>query len=409
MRLIWVELHDVRSYDRALLELSPGVSVLVGPNAQGKTNLLEAVHRAATGGSHRVAGDGPLVRFGADMGTIRCGLLSDEGRQRLLELEVGTGRRTRTRVDGQEVRRASEAVGVLRCVLFAPEDVAIVRGDPGERRRFLDDVLSQRRPAFGAAKSDYERALRQRNRLLKQARTSSGSTRSAALATLEVWTEQLITHGTQIVAARIAALRALAIPTDTFYRDLADRPEPIAVTYQSSVEELHTDAGGDERVPDPGPIAAALRTAFARREQEELARAQTLVGPHRDDLQLRIGALPARGYSSHGEAWSLALALKLATYEVLAEVGDRPIVLLDDVFAELDTTRRQRLAAACARFDQVLVTAAVEEDVPLQGAKIDVSLVGGVTRLRSRTPGSPDVSRDGDDPPETVPGQRGER
>lgn len=395
MRLRRLELSDIRSYDHAAVDLGPGVTILVGQNAQGKTNLLEAVQRAATGSSHRVAGDGPLVRFGAELGIVRCELLTDEGRRRTLDLEIGTGRRTRTRVDGQDVRRAAQSVGILRVVLFAPEDVAIVRGDPSERRRFLDDVLAQRRPAFAAARSEHDRALRQRNQLLKQIRGLSGGARDAAMASLGVWTEQLVTHGTQIIAARIAAIRTLAGPMDRFYRDLADRPEPIGLTYRSSAGD---DVGGrldaatsgsSTLVPETAPIVRAMRQAFTDREREETARGLTLVGPHRDDLELTIGALPARGYSSHGEAWSLALALKLATYEVLAEVGDRPIVLLDDVFAELDTTRRQRLAAACAGFDQVLVTAAVEADVPLEGAKIDVELIDGRTRLRPRDLGVP--------------------
>jgi DNA replication and repair protein RecF len=380
-----LQLTDVRSYDRAVAEFGTGVTVLIGPNAQGKTNLLEAIQRAATGGSHRVASDAPLVRAGAELGVIRAELETDDGRRRTLELELGSGRRTRTRVDGQDVRRAADALGVLRVVLFAPEDVAIVRGDPGERRRFLDDLLAQRRPAFAAARGEYERALRQRNQLLKRARGLSASAREAATATLDVWTEQLVQHGTQLVAARIAAVRTLAAPVDRFYRDLADRPEPVGLTYRCSAGDVDDDG---DRVPDPAPIAAALRARFAEVADDELARGVTLVGPHRDDLELTIGTLPARGYSSQGEAWSLSLALKLATYEVLAEVGDRPIVLLDDVFAELDTTRRTRLAGACDRFDQVLVTAAVEEDVPLAGDRIDVHISEGRSHLSPRVRGA---------------------
>jgi DNA replication and repair protein RecF len=380
-----IELHDVRSYASVRLDLGAGTTVLVGPNAQGKTNLVEAIHRAATGGSHRVAGDAPLVRAGATVGTIRCELQTDSGRRRTLELEIGAGTRTRTRVDGQDVRRAAEAAGVLRVVLFAPEDLAIVRGDPSDRRRFLDDLLAQRRPAFAAARADFERALRQRNQLLKQARTLSGGARAAALRTIDVWSETLVTHGTQVLAARLAAVRTLADPVDVAYRDLADRPEPVGLTYRSEAlgELVLADPDADP-VPDPRPLAASFRTALEQARDQEVARGVTLIGPHRDDLELTIGALPARGYSSHGEAWSLALSLKLATFEVLAEVGDRPIVLLDDVFAELDTTRRARLAEACARFDQVIVTAAVEEDVPLQGAKVDVRIDGGRTTVAPR-------------------------
>jgi DNA replication and repair protein RecF len=381
-----LQLTDVRSYDRADVEFADGVTVLIGPNGQGKTNLLEAVQRVATGGSHRVATDAPLVRAGTELGVIRAELETDEGRRRTVELELGSGRRTRTRVDGQDVRRASDSLGVLRAVLFAPEDVVIVRGDPSERRRFLDDLLAQRRPAFAAARAEYERALRQRNQLLKQARTLSASAKLAATSTLDVWTEQLIQHGTQLVAARIAAVRTLAGPVDAFYRDLADRPERIGLTYRSSAGGFPEDDA--TRVPDPAPIAAAMRTRLDEVADDELARGLSLVGPHRDDLELTIGPLPARSHASQGEAWSLALALKLATYEVLAEVGDRPLVLLDDVFAELDTTRRQRLATACDRFDQVLVTAAVEEDVPLAGARIDVRIAEGRSQLAPRMRGA---------------------
>jgi DNA replication and repair protein RecF len=381
-----LQLTDVRSYERADVGFEDGVTVLIGPNGQGKTNLLEAVQRVATGGSHRAATDVPLVRSGAELGVIRAELATDDGRRRTVELELGSSRRNRTRVDGQDVRRSVDALGVLRAVLFAPEDVAIVRGDPAERRRFLDDLLSQRRPAFAAVRAEYDRALRQRNQLLKQARGLSGSARAAATSTLSVWTDQLVQHGTQLIAARVAAVRTLTAPVDAFYRELADRPEPIGLTYRSSAGDIAEDPAS--RVPDPAPIAVAMRARLAEVADEELARGLSLVGPHRDDLELTIGPLAARGYASQGEAWSLALALKLATYEVLAEVGDRPIVLLDDVFSELDSTRRRRLASACDRFDQVLVTAAVEEDVPLAGARIDVSIADGRSELAPRMRGA---------------------
>ncbi len=383
MLLREIHLTDIRSYAEAEAHLGQGVTVLVGPNAQGKTNLLEAIVRAATGGSHRVSSDTPLVRRGADIGVLRAVVETDEGRRRTLDLEIGTGRRTRTRVDGHDVRRAADAVGVLRAVLFAPEDVAIVRGDPGERRRFLDDLLSQRRPAFAAARSEYDRVLRQRNTLLKQAQALAPGARTAAAATLEVWTDRLVQHATSVIGARLAAVHALAGPVDAFYRDLADRPEPIRLTYEEA--SGHTLVGDpDAGVPDREPIEARLRAALDEVADDELQRGVTLVGPHRDDLLLTIGDLPARAYASQGEAWSLALALKLSTYHVIAEVGDRPVVLLDDVFAELDETRRRRLAAACDGFDQVLVTAAVEADVPLHGTRIDVRIDDGVSTLHPR-------------------------
>lgn len=394
MQLRRLELVDVRSYDHTTVRFPDGVTVLVGPNAQGKTNLLEAVQRVATGSSHRVAGDAPLVRAGRDVGVIRTAIETDDQRTRSLELEVASGRRTRVKVDGQDVRRAAEAVGVLRTVLFAPEDLRIVRGDPGDRRRYLDELLALRRPAFAAVRADHDRALRQRNQLLRQARSSPGSSTQAA--TIDVWTDQLIQTGAQVIAARFAALRALAGPIERCYQELADRPEPIGLAYRSSagsdLDELARSAiAADDPVPATAPIAAALEDAYRRAAGEERQRGQTLIGPQRDDVELTIGALPARGYASHGEAWSLALALKLSTFELLGDIGDRPVVLLDDVFAELDTTRRSRLAAACERFDQVLVTAAVEEDVPLEGHRIDVVISDGVSSLTPRDdlPGSP--------------------
>jgi DNA replication and repair protein RecF len=391
------ELHlvDVRSYARADVLLQPGVALFVGPNGQGKTNLLEAVQRAAAGESHRVASDAPLVRVpledgdgtAPDIGVIRTVLRTDEGRRRTVELEVGTGRRTRTKVDGQDVRRASDAIGVLRAVLFAPEDLAIVRGQPGERRRFLDDLLVQRRPAYAATRGEYDRILRQRNALLKQLRGGRGSRGGGAGdadATLAVFDEQLARHGATVWAARLAAVHALSGPVDRAYRDVADRPEAVTLTYQSSTgEEVVGEAGMG--VPDPGPLHESFVAALAEVADDERRRGTTLVGPHRDELELRIGRMPARGYASHGETWSLALALKLGVHQVIAEVGDSPVVLLDDVFAELDETRRARLAEACDGFDQVLVTAAVEADVPLDGARYDVSLHDGCSQVRRRT------------------------
>lgn len=383
MLLTRVEVQDVRSYAAASLDLTPGVTVLLGPNAQGKTNLLEALVRAATGSSHRVAGDAPLVRVGADIGVVRLQVRTDEGRRRTLELELGSARRTRTRVDGQDVRRAADALGVLRVVLFAPEDLAVVRGEPDHRRRFLDDLLAQRRPSYAVARGEYERVLRQRNQLLRQARGLHGQARQTALGTLDTWTEQLVGHGAGLLAARIAVVHALAEGVDTTYRRIADRPERVTLTYRSSTGDnvVGTAALG---VPDRDELAGRLRQAQQAVADDERNRGVTLVGPHRDDLELVIGGLPARTHASQGEAWSLALALRLATYDVLADVGDRPVVLLDDVFSELDSRRREQLAIACHDWEQVLVSAAVAADVPLSGRYVDVRIEDGCTALVPR-------------------------
>lgn len=388
MRLRRLQLRDFRSYESVDVVFDDRVTLLVGANAHGKTNLLEAAHRIATGSSHRVGSDEPLVRAGTEAAYIRVWLTTDDGRRRRVEMELRPGRGTTVRVDGQECRRTSDGIGVLRVVLFAPEDVSILRGGPAERRRFLDDLLAQRRPAYAATLSEYRRVLRQRNQLLKSARQlrTGGSDRarmSQARDTLEVWTEQLIEHGVRLVAARIAAIHALTGPTNGFYGQLIDRPQPVRLAYASSAgREIVGEHGATP--PDNAQIAGWLRGALAAAVDDEIDRGTTLVGPHRDDVEASIRGLPARDYASQGQVWSLALALRLATYEVLAEVGERPVVLLDDVFAELDDTRRRRLAGACERWTQVLVTAAVEADVPLTGTVVDVGLSAGVSHATTR-------------------------
>lgn len=378
MLLRRLELTDVRSYVHTEVAFDGGVTVLIGRNAHGKTNLLEAAHRVAVGSSHRVSSDTPLVRRDAGAGYVRTQIETDEGRRRSVELELRPGRGTRARVDGQDVRRSADAIGVLRAVMFAPEDLSVVRGDPGERRRFLDEVLAQRRPAFALARGEYDRVLRQRNQLLKSARGLDH-----VPGTLETWTDELVRHGSVITAARIALVHALAGPAAELYGWLVDQPEPIEMTYVTSSGPSFTGVAGDP-TPDPGELAEQMRAAIADAARDERARGLSLVGPHRDELDLQIRELPARGYASHGQLWSLALALRLATYDVLAEVGDRPIVLLDDVFAELDETRRQRLADACADWDQVIVTSAVDDDVPLEGPRLDVVMHDGVSSVTAR-------------------------
>ncbi len=372
MHLTHLELMDVRSYARQALDLAPGVTLIVGRNAHGKTNLLEALYRLAAGCSHRTSSDLPLVRKGSDTGILRAGIVTDQGRRRTIELELRPGRGNRARVDGHTVRRSSEAVGVLRVVLFSPEDVALVRGDPGERRRFLDDLLAQRRPAYTSVRGEYERILRHRNHLLRTARVHAGLGQAAA-ETLSVWTEQLIQHGAIITAARLAAVHSLAAPVEDFHRGLAGRAEPIRLAYRSSAG-FEIVGGSHAASPDRAELVERLRDAVSLLGDEERRRGVSLVGPQRDELDLVIRGLPARDYASHGQVRTLALSLRLATHEVLAEVGDRPVVLLDDVFQELDGTRRERLAAACSQWEQTLVTTAVEHDVPLEGPRIDVWL-----------------------------------
>ena len=374
MHLDLLELADWRSYATASIELSPGVRVFVGDNAQGKTNLLEAVHYLSIGGSHRVASDLPLVRQGAEAAVVRAGAVltqdAEGSRQRVLvELEIRPAGRNRARVNGQAQTRVRDAIGLVRSVLFAPEDLSLVRGDPSDRRRFMDELLGQRRPAYLTARQEYERVLKQRNALLKQVRGGWGDG-----GDLEVWTEGLVAAGAGLLAARIAVIHALAGPVSEAYADLVSgSPAREAAGEVELAYELSTGrripARAGEGMPDPAGLAEELRDGLARLAPAERDRAITLAGPHRDELFLGLKGLPAKGYASHGEHWSLALALRLGSREVLREVGEEPVVLLDDVFAELDEQRRKRLAARCEQFEQVLVTAAVEHDVPLAGPR----------------------------------------
>ncbi len=372
---------DFRNYAATELGFGPGVTVLLGQNGQGKTNLVEAIGYTASLSSHRVATDAPLVRAGADRAIVRTEVVRD-GRATLVEIEINPGRANRARINRSPVPRPREVLGVLRTVLFAPEDLALVKGDPGERRRFLDDLLVQRAPRYAGVRADYDRVLKQRNALLKSASAArrGGAGAGEALRTLEVWDSHLVGLGSELVEARLSLVADLAEPVAEAYDDLAGHGAPATATYVSS---LRPDG------PLPGEraaIAEAMTDAIASRRREELERGVTLVGPHRDELALRLGDLTAKGYASHGESWSLALALRLASYRVLCDddaPGGRPVLVLDDVFAELDAARRRRLAEVVIAAEQTLVTAAVDADVPdvLAGARIEVA-AGEVVGVR---------------------------
>lgn len=371
MLLEHLELVDFRSYASVAVTFRAGANVLIGRNAQGKTNVLEAVWYLAGGSSHRTSSDHPLVRAGSDTAIIRADVSTDAQRSVRVEYELRPGGRSRARIGGQAPTRVREAIGTVRAVLFAPEDVQIVRGDPSDRRRFLDDLLTQRRPAYYAARQEYERVLRQRNALLRSTRSRGGG----ASATLDTWTDALVAAGSAVLAARIAAVHALVGPTARAYGDLlggaGGDAARVELAYQLSTGRRVVGVA-DAGVPDAAQLATELRAGLDAQSGAELDRGVTLAGPHRDDLLLSLSDLPAKGFASHGETWSLVLALRLASREVLYEVGDEPIILLDDVFAELDEGRRTRLAAHCARFGQVLVTAAVADDVPLRGPRYHV-------------------------------------
>ncbi|MDX6274321.1 MAG: replication and repair protein RecF [Frankiales bacterium] len=374
MHVSHLSLADFRSYTAVELPLEPGATALVGPNGQGKTNLVEAIGYVATLDSHRVATDAPLVRLGAERAVVRVSVERD-GRQSLIELEITPGRANRARINRSPVPRPREVLGMLRTVLFAPEDLALVKGDPSERRRLLDELLVARQPRFAGVRSDYDRVLKQRNALLK---SSFAAKRAGGdLRTLDVWDAHLAAAGAELLAGRLELVEALRPLVDKAYDAVSDGGGPTRLDYKSSL-------GPDAPVePDRDLLAAALQNEMSRQRQAELERGVSLVGPHRDDLVLSLGELPAKGYASHGESWSYALALRLAGYDLLRADGGEPVLVLDDVFAELDVRRRDRLAELVAPAEQVLVTAAVAEDVPerLAGARVDV-MGGELRRVR---------------------------
>jgi DNA replication and repair protein RecF len=383
VHLAHLSLRDFRSYAEVELPLDRGVTVFVGPNGQGKTNLVEAVGYLATLGSHRVAQDAPLVRLGAERAVVR-GQVVRSDRALLVEIEVTPGKANRARVNRAPVPRPREVLGILRSVLFAPEDLALVKGDPAERRRFLDDLLVSRSPRFAGVRADYDRVLKQRTALLKSA---GGRRASVDLSTLDVWDSHLAAAGAELLTGRLELVDAVRPLVDKAYASVADTGAgghdatgPAVIAYRSSMGE------DVPLVADREVLAAALQQRLTEVRAAELERGVSLVGPHRDDLVLTLGPLPAKGYASHGESWSFALALRLAAYDLLrGEAGDggEPVLVLDDVFAELDDARRDRLAALVAGAEQVLVTAAVPGDVPaaLTGARVDV-LGSQVQRVR---------------------------
>ncbi len=375
-----LDVTDFRSWSAAELPLVPGPCVLVGANGQGKTNLVEALGYVATLSSHRVATDAPLIRAGAERAVVRCAVVSED-RELRIELEITAGRSNRARLNGAPVPRPREILGALRVVQFAPEDLAIVRGDPGERRRFLDELVVARSPRMAGVRSDLDRILRQRAALLKSAgpaRRNAGS-----LPTLDVWDAQLAATGAALTVARLAALRTLRPHAGAAYAALAPTGGELALGYSSSLSAALPELAAPDADPDEAALESALLAELGRVRTQELDRGVNLVGPQRDDLELSLRGLPLRGYASHGEGWSAALALRLATFELLRDEhpsGSDPVLVLDDVFAELDSARRDHLALVASKAEQAVVTAAVAADVPeqLQGAQYEIA--GGTVR-----------------------------
>jgi DNA replication and repair protein RecF len=394
VHLTRLALTDFRSYAAVDVPLGPGVTLFGGANGEGKTNLVEAVGYAATLSSHRSAQDAPLIRAGAEQAIIRAAV-STSANDALVEIELNAGRANRVRLNRTPLTKPRDVLGVLRTVLFAPEDLALVKGDPGERRRFLDDLLVAMAPRYASVRADYERVLKQRTALLKSAGPKGGpkgnrQSREAVTATLDVWDAHLARAGAELLVAREHLVQALRPHVERAYLAVAggDRG-PAEIAYRRSFE------APDEVAEPPGAsqshgerVRAAeksLRAALLEVRPSELDRGVCLAGPHRDELELSIRDLPARGYASHGESWSLALALRLASFDLLRAGREDPVLILDDVFAELDAGRRDRLAALVATAEQVLVTAAVPADVPeiLAGARFTVT-AGALT-----SPGAP--------------------
>jgi len=355
-------LTDFRSYADASVELGPGVTAFTGLNGQGKTNLVEAVGYLATLGSHRVATDAALVRQGAERAVLRAAVTGAHG-SALIEVELNPGRANRVRLNRAPLPRPRDVLGTLRTVLFAPEDLALVKGDPGDRRRFLDDLLVATRPRYAGIRADYERVLRQRTALLKSAGAKGhlrGAARESVTTTLDAWDAQLARTGAPLLAGRMHLVAALRPHVLAAYEAVSGdhSASAAALSYRASVEGISADDG---RVPELEP---AMLKSLAAVRSSELDRGVCLVGPHRDELELSIGGLPARGYASHGESTSLALALRLGSFALIRQDGEDPVLILDDVFAELDAGRRERLAALVAGAEQVLITAAVPADIP---------------------------------------------
>jgi DNA replication and repair protein RecF len=375
-----LQLTDFRSYESVELPLQAGVTTFVGANGQGKTNLVEAIEYISTMSSHRVASEVPLVRSGAARAVIRAKVQAglDDLRQLTLELEINPGKANRAKLNRSPLRQAREIVGVLRTVVFSPVDIAIVKGDPSERRRFLDDLIVARWPRLAGVRADYERVLRQRNTLLKSlsGRARGGPPPADAEATLEVWDTHLARAGAELLEARLTTLADLAPHVGKAYADIAPTNNDAIAEYRASVDldalrqaqgALSQAQGAVSQAQGPWERAALtemLINAMAERRADEIQRGVSLVGPHRDDLVLSLGLLPAKGYASHGESWSFALALRLGGFQLLRADGVEPVLILDDVFAELDSVRRERLASGVRVAEQVLVTAAVGADVP---------------------------------------------
>ncbi len=367
MHVISLTAVDFRSYEFVEINLEKGVTTFIGSNGQGKTNLVEAISYCSTLSSHRVSQDLPLVRAGQPRAIVRTGVKHLD-RTNWLEVEIWPTKTNKAKLNGSDCKRTKEILGILKTITFSPEDLILVKGDPGQRRHFLDELLIQKSSSYAGIKSDYDRVLKQRNALLKSSGPARRNNLDSVLTTLDIWDEQLVNFGSQIIFSRNEIIKELLPYVVKSYAELAPSSKALNISYQPNVLSETFELT---------EIVTVMRENLKSRQKDELDRGLTLVGPHRDDVEISIGELPTKGYASHGESWSTALALRLASFDLLkanSPAGD-PVLILDDVFAELDATRRNQLILRVKNVEQVLITAAVMEDVPkeLVGNKLFVN------------------------------------
>lgn len=393
-----LELRDFRSWPELKVELKPGITIFIGRNGFGKTNIVEAIGYLAHLSSHRVSTDAPLVR--ANAGDARISAVAvNQGRELAAHLLIKPHAANQGQINRTRVKSPRELLGVIKTVLFAPEDLALVRGEPAERRRYLDDIIATRRPRMAGVKADYDKVLKQRNALLKTAtialRRGYGTEEgAAALATLDTWDGQLARLGAEVMAARFALVQDLSSQIRDAYQTIAPESRPAAVNYKTTIDQGLAQFGEF----DAGIIEATLLTELAAKRQREIERGMSLVGPHRDDLELHLGGQPAKGFASHGETWSFALSMRIAEFNLLRSDGTDPILILDDVFSELDAGRREKLVGIARDAEQVIITAAVSDDLP-------ANLADAITARHTVTVRDTDAGRISllDEQPDTQP------
>lgn len=364
MHIRSLELRDYRSWPELKVDLEPGITVFIGRNGFGKTNIVEAIGYLAHLSSHRVSSDAPLVRAHAENARVSA-VAVNQGRELAAHLLIKPHAANQASLNRTKVRTPRELLGVVKTVLFAPEDLALVKGEPAERRRYLDDIIATRQPRMAGVKADYDKVLKQRNALLKTAtialRRGYGTEEgAAALSTLDTWDGQLARLGAEVMAARFALLNELGPKIYEAYTTIAPESRPAAVNYKTTIDQGLSQFSEF----DAGIIEATLLTELAAKRQREIERGSSLVGPHRDDVDLMLGDQPAKGFASHGETWSFALSLRIAEFNLLRSDGTDPILILDDVFSELDAGRREKLVGIAQEVEQVLITAAVHDDLP---------------------------------------------